>query len=57
VARLGEAALAPNGTANVEYFYLDFGGFNCGLNCNGVSVTDNVTFHTNLLRAGVNYKF
>jgi hypothetical protein len=33
------------------------GGFNCGLNCNGVSVTDNVTFHTNLLRAGVNYKF
>jgi len=24
---------------------------------NGVSVTDNVTFHTNLLRAGVNDKF
>lgn len=55
MARLGEAALAPNWT--VEYFYLDFGGFNCGLNCNGVSVTDNVTFHTNLLRAGVNDKF
>ena len=47
----------PNWTAKVEYLYVDLGGFNCGLNCNGVSVTDNVTFHTNLLRAGVNYKF
>jgi outer membrane immunogenic protein len=52
-----EAAFAPNWTAKVEYLYVDLGSFNCGLNCNGVSVTDNVTFHTNVLRAGVNYKF
>jgi len=27
------------------------------LNCGGGLVTDNVSFHANLLRAGVNYKF
>jgi hypothetical protein len=34
-----------------------FGNFNCGLNCGGGLVTDNVSFHANLLRGGVNYKF
>src|SRR5262249_61633697 len=34
-----EAALALNWTAKVEYLYVDLGGFNCGLNCNGVSGT------------------
>lgn len=52
-----EAALAPNWTAKVEYLYVDLGNFNCGLNCGAGLVTDNVSFHTNLLRAGVNYKF
>jgi outer membrane immunogenic protein len=52
-----EAALAPNWTAKVEYLYVDLGSFNCGLNCGAGLVTDNVSFHTNLLRAGVNYKF
>jgi outer membrane immunogenic protein len=51
-----EAALAANWTAKVEYLYVDLGSFNCGLNC-GAGPTDNVSFHTNLLRAGVNYKF
>lgn len=51
-----EAALAPNWTAKVEYLYVDLGSFNCGVSC-GAAVTDNVSFHTNLLRAGVNYKF
>ena len=52
-----EAAFAPNWTAKVEYLFVDLGGFNCGLNCGAGLVTDNVSFHTNLLRAGVNYKF
>jgi outer membrane immunogenic protein len=52
-----EAALAPNWTAKVEYLYVDLGSFNCGLNCGAGLVNDNVSFHTNLLRAGVNYKF
>jgi outer membrane immunogenic protein len=52
-----EAAFAPNWTAKVEYLYVDLGTFNCGLNCGGGLVTDNVSFHANLLRAGVNYKF
>ncbi len=52
-----EAALAGNWTAKVEYLYVDLGSFNCGLNCGAGLVTDNVSFHTNILRAGVNYKF
>jgi outer membrane immunogenic protein len=51
-----EAALAPNLTAKVEYLFVDLGSFNCGLNC-GAGATNDVSFHTNLLRAGVNYKF
>ena len=47
-----EAALARNWTAKVEYLYVDLGSFNCGLNCGAGFVTDNVSFHTNLLRAG-----
>jgi outer membrane immunogenic protein len=52
-----EAALAPNWSAKVEYLFVDLGSFNCGLNCGAVSASDNVSFHANLLRAGVNYKF
>jgi outer membrane immunogenic protein len=52
-----EAALSPNWTAKVEYLYVDLGSFNCGLNCGAGLVTDNVSFHTNVLRAGLNYKF
>jgi outer membrane immunogenic protein len=52
-----EAALAPNWTAKVEYLYVDLGSFNCGLNCGAGLTTDNVNFKTNILRAGVNYKF
>jgi outer membrane immunogenic protein len=52
-----EAVLVPNWTAKVEYLYVDLGNFNCGLNCGAGLVTDNVSFHANLLRAGVNYKF
>jgi len=50
-----EAALVGNWTAKVEYLYVDLGHFNCGASC-GLS-TDNVSFRTNVLRAGLNYKF
>jgi outer membrane immunogenic protein len=52
-----EAALTQNWTVKAEYLYVDLGKFNCGLNCGGGLVTDNVSFHANILRAGVNYKF
>jgi outer membrane immunogenic protein len=52
-----EAMLAPNWSVKVEYLYVDLGRFNCGLNCGAGLFTDNVSFHTNILRAGVNYKF
>jgi len=52
-----EAALAANWTAKVEYLYVDLGSFNCGLRCSFTQTTDNVSFHTNILRAGVNYRF
>jgi outer membrane immunogenic protein len=52
-----ETAFAANWTAKVEYLYVDLGSFNCGLNCNAGLTTDDVSFHANILRAGVNYKF
>jgi len=51
-----EFAIAQNWTAKAEYLYVDLGKFNCGLSC-GVTATDNVSFTTNLVRAGVNYHF
>jgi len=51
-----EAAIAGNWTAKVEYLYVDLGSFNCGFNCSALA-TDNVSFHANILRAGLNYKF
>jgi outer membrane immunogenic protein len=52
-----EAALVNNWTAKVEYLYVDLGSFNCGFNCGAISATNNVSFHTNVLRAGLNYRF
>jgi outer membrane immunogenic protein len=52
-----EAALVGNWTAKVEYLYVDLGSFNCGVNCGLGLATDNVSFHTNILRAGLNYRF
>ena len=51
-----EFAIAGNWTAKAEYLYVDLGKFNCGLSC-GVLATNNVSFTTNLVRAGVNYRF
>jgi outer membrane immunogenic protein len=51
-----EFAIAGNWTAKAEYLYVSLGKFNCGLSC-GPFVTDNVSFTTNIVRAGVNYRF
>jgi outer membrane immunogenic protein len=51
-----EFALAQNWTAKAEYLYVDLGKFNCGVSC-GFIATNNVSFTTNLVRAGVNYHF
>ncbi len=51
-----EFAVAQNWSLKAEYLYVDLGKFNCGGAC-GAAVTDNVSFTTNLVRAGVNYHF
>ncbi len=51
-----EFAIAGNWTAKAEYLYVDLGKFNCGISC-GAAATDNVSFTTNIVRAGVNYRF
>lgn len=51
-----EFAIAGNWTAKAEYLYVDLGSFNCGLSC-GAFAPDNVSFKTNIVRAGLNYRF
>ena len=51
-----EFAIAGNWTAKAEYLYVNLGKLSCGLSC-GLAVTDNVSFTTNIVRAGVNYRF
>ena len=51
-----EFAIAGNWTAKAEYLYVDLGKVNCGISC-GAAVTDNVSFTSNIVRAGVNYRF
>jgi outer membrane immunogenic protein len=51
-----EFAVAQNWSLKAEYLYVDLGKLNCGISC-GAAVTDNVSFTTNLVRAGVNYHF
>lgn len=50
-----EFAIAGNWTAKAEYLYVDLGRFNCGVGCG--APTDNVSFNTNLIRGGINYRF
>jgi outer membrane immunogenic protein len=50
-----EYAFLGNWTAKVEYLYVDLGKFDCGIACG--AVVDNVTFQTNIVRAGLNYRF
>jgi len=50
-----EFGIVSNVSVKAEYLYVDLGNFNCGLSCG--AATQNVTFTTNLLRGGVNYRF
>lgn len=52
-----EYAITNNLSAKAEYLYVDLGSFNCGLSCGGGLTTDNVDFHTHLVRGGLNWKF
>jgi outer membrane immunogenic protein len=53
-----EMSIFGNWSAKAEYLYVDLGKFNCGTSCGAaLGVTDNVSFTTNLVRAGVNYRF
>jgi len=51
-----EYALTRNWSAKVEYLHVDLGRFDCGVNCGGTP-TDNVDFHGNLVRGGINFRF
>jgi outer membrane immunogenic protein len=53
-----EMSIVGNWTAKAEYLYVDLGHTNCGTSCGvAAGVTDNVSFRTSLVRAGVNYRF
>jgi len=50
-----EGAIVGNWTAKVEYLYADLGDITCSAAACGTAT--NVDFSTNILRAGVNYRF
>jgi outer membrane immunogenic protein len=52
-----EFAIAGAWTAKAEYLYVDLGKFNCGGACSAGAAVDNVSFNTNLIRGGFNYRF
>ena len=51
-----EFAVLSNVTVKGEYLYVDLGDYNCGFNC-GLAAGGNVSFHTNVFRAGLNVRF
>lgn len=51
-----EYAFLPNWTTKIEYLYVDLGSIDCGLACAGIAPTK-IDFTTNVVRAGLNYKF
>lgn len=50
-----EYAMLSNWSVKLEYLYADLGKFDCGIACG--AATDNVSFKSNLVRAGLNYRF
>jgi outer membrane immunogenic protein len=53
-----EVALSRNWSARVEYLYLDFGNKNIPWNLPGLpTIDDNAKVVSNIVRAGVNYRF
>jgi len=50
-----EYAFLSNWSVKLEYLYVNLGSFDCGIACG--ATPDNVSFNSNLVRAGVNYRF
>jgi outer membrane immunogenic protein len=50
-----EYAWRTNWSVKLEYLYADLGKMNCGTACG--AATDDVSFKTNLMRVGLNYRF
>ena len=51
-----EFGLVPNVSVKAEYLYVDLSNFNCGFNC-GLAANGDVSFYTNIFRAGLNVRF
>ena len=53
-----EYAFLANWSAKIEYLYVDLGSFDCNAGCSGAAgVASSVDYKTNIIRAGLNYKF
>lgn len=50
-----EYAVWSSVSVKAEYLFVDLGSFDCGISCG--ATPDSVSFHTHLVRAGVNYRF
>jgi outer membrane immunogenic protein len=50
-----EFAIAGHWTAKAEYLYVDLGKVSCGISCG--AATENVSWHSNIGRLGINYRF
>jgi outer membrane immunogenic protein len=51
-----EYGIGGGWSAKLEYLRANLGRFDCGLNCGGTA-PDNVNFHDNLIRGGINLHF
>lgn len=51
-----EYAISRNWSIKAEYLYVDLGHFDCGFSCSLVA-PDHVSFNTNIVRGGVNFRF
>jgi outer membrane immunogenic protein len=51
-----EYAFAGNWSAKVEYLYSDLGSFDCAAAC-GFVAPDEISYTTNMVRGGINYRF
>ena len=50
-----EYAMLSNWSVKLEYLYVDLGKFDCGASCG--AAPDNISFKTNIVRGGLNYRF
>ncbi len=52
-----EYAFTNNLSAKVEYLHVDLGKFDCGLSCGAPVGPDDVKFQSDIVRAGLNFRF